>query len=79
LVLENAGAGDETDPSSRGPSGSGQVQKSIRLMQERSLAEIIADSEIQAEYGRLYENYLRNIDVIRKERSGKGGVIFLIW
>jgi hypothetical protein len=59
-----------------GSQGSGLVQKSIRLMQERSLAEIIADPEIQTEYARLYENHLRNIDVIRKEGSCQGGVIF---
>jgi hypothetical protein len=59
-----------------GSQGSGLVQKSIRLMQERSLAEIITDPEIQAEYARLYENHLRNIDVIRKEGSCQGGVIF---
>jgi predicted urease superfamily metal-dependent hydrolase len=49
------------------------VKKNIRLMQERSLAEIIADPEIQAEYARLYENHLRNIDMIRKEGSCQGG------
>ncbi|HEY1946824.1 MAG TPA: phosphoesterase [Bryobacteraceae bacterium] len=59
-----------------GSQGSGLVKKSIRLMQERSLAEIIADPEIQSEYARLHENHLRNIDVIRKEGSCKGGVIF---
>jgi hypothetical protein len=59
-----------------GSQGSGLVQKSIRLMQERSLAEIIADPEIQAEYALLHENHLRNIDVIRKEGSCQGGVIF---
>jgi hypothetical protein len=59
-----------------GSQGSGLVKKSIRLMQERSLEEIIADPEIQAEYARLYENHLRNIDVIRKEGSCQGGVIF---
>jgi hypothetical protein len=59
-----------------GSQGSGLVQKSIRLMQERSLAEIIGDPEIQAEYARLHEDHLQNIDVIRKEGSCKGGVIF---
>jgi hypothetical protein len=59
-----------------GSQGSGLVKKSIRLMQERSLEEIIADPEIQAEYARLHENHLRNIDVIRKEGSCQGGVIF---
>jgi hypothetical protein len=59
-----------------GSKGPGLVQKSIRLMQERSLAEIIAEPEIQAEYTRLQEKHLRNIDIIRKEGSCKGGVVF---
>ncbi|HMF76196.1 MAG TPA: hypothetical protein VK604_11085 [Bryobacteraceae bacterium] len=59
-----------------GSKGPALVQKSIRLMQERSLAEIIAEPEIRAEYARLHENHLRNIDVIRKESSCRGGVIF---
>jgi hypothetical protein len=59
-----------------GSQGPGLVQKSIRLMQERSLAEIIADPEIQTEYARLHEKHLRNIEVIRKEGSCQGGVIF---
>jgi hypothetical protein len=59
-----------------GSKGPRLVQKSIRLMQERSLAQIVAEPEIQAEYARLYENHLRNIEVIRTEGSCKGGVIF---
>jgi hypothetical protein len=74
----NAGAVDEVD---QGQPGIGAVKKSIPLMQERSLAKIIADPEIHAEYARLYENHLRNIDVIREEGSCKGRVIFfdLLW
>jgi hypothetical protein len=59
-----------------GSKGSGLVQKTIRQMQERSLAEIIADPEIQSEYARLLQNHLRNIEIIRKEGSCQSGVIF---
>ena len=59
-----------------GSKGSGLVQKTIRLMQERSLAEIVADPEIQSEYARLHQNHLRNIEVIRKEGSCTGAVVF---
>ncbi len=59
-----------------GSKGPALVQKSIRLMQEKSLAEIIEEPEIQSEYVKLHENHRRNIEVIRKEGSCTGGVIF---
>ena len=48
-----------------GSKGPTLVQKIIRLMQKDSLAAIIAEPTIQAEYQRLHEIHLRNIDVIR--------------
>jgi hypothetical protein len=59
-----------------GSQGPDLVRKCIRLMQERSLEEIVAEPEIQAEYQRLHEGHLRNIDLIRKEGSCAGGVIY---
>ena len=52
------------------------VQKMIRLMQRQSLAQIIADPEIAAEYNRLHQTHLRNIDLIRKAGSCDQGVIY---
>jgi hypothetical protein len=52
------------------------VQKIIRLMQRQSLAQIIADPEIAAEYNRLHQTHLRNIDLIRKAGSCDQGVIY---
>ncbi len=59
-----------------GSKGPALVKRMIYLMQERSLAEIIAEPDIQAEYRRLHENHVRNIDVIRQTGSCDGGVIF---
>jgi hypothetical protein len=59
-----------------GSKGPDLVQKVIRLMQSQSLAEIIAEPSIQADYQRLHEIHLRNIDVIRREGHCESGVIF---
>jgi hypothetical protein len=59
-----------------GSKGSTLVQTIIRLMQSQSLAAIIAEPTIAAEYQRLHEIHLRNIDVIRKEGNCDRGVIF---
>src|SRR5450432_666627 len=45
-------------------------------MQSRSLAEIIAEPTIQADYQRLHEFHLRNIELIRKEGNCERGVIY---
>jgi hypothetical protein len=59
-----------------GSSGPELVQKIIRLMQHESLEQIIAEPHIRAEYDRLLENHLHNIDVIRKAGSCERGVIY---
>lgn len=56
--------------------GSQTVQKIIRMMQRQSLAAIMEDPAIQAEFQPLYERHLRSIDVIRKVGHCKNGVIF---
>jgi hypothetical protein len=58
---------------SKGPS---LVQKIIRLMQRQTLDEIAADPEIKAEYDRLHQTHLRNIDLIGKAGSCDRGVIY---
>jgi len=55
--------------------GSETVQRIIRLMQHRSLRDIIEDPEIKAMYEPLYERHLRSIDLIRKLGRCEGGVI----
>ena len=59
-----------------GSKGPALVKKIIRLMQRHTLAEILADDEVQNEYRRLHENHVRNIDVIQKTGSCNGGVIY---
>jgi hypothetical protein len=59
-----------------GSKGPDLVQKIIRLMQRQTLAEIAADSEIKAEYDRLHQTHLRNIDLIGKAGSCDKGVIY---
>lgn len=55
--------------------GSGTVQRIIRLMQHRSLRDIIEDAEIKALFEPLYERHLRSIDLIRKLGRCEGRVI----
>ncbi len=59
-----------------GSQGPALVKKIICLMQNRSLAEIIADPEIQTEYERLRQTHLYNIDIIRQTGSCDRGVIY---
>lgn len=59
-----------------GSHGPKLVKRIICLMQTRSLAEIITEPEIQAEYQRLHQRHVRNIDVIRQTGSCDGGVIY---
>jgi hypothetical protein len=56
--------------------GSQTVQKIIRMMQRQSLAAIMEDPSIQAEFQPLYARHLKSIDVIRKVGECKNGVIF---
>jgi hypothetical protein len=58
---------------SKGPS---MVKKIICLMQNKPLGEIIADPEIQAEYERLHQKHVRNIEVIQQTGTCDRGVIF---
>lgn len=59
-----------------GSKGPRMVQKIIRLMQRQSLADIAAEPEIKAEYDRLHQTHLRNIDLIAKTGSCERGVIY---
>lgn len=59
-----------------GSKGSDTVQKIIRKMRTDTLAEIIADPEIQAIYKPLYERHLKSIDIIRKRANCENGVVF---
>lgn len=58
---------------SRGPA---MVKRLICLMQRKSLADIIAEPDIQEEYQRLHQVHVHNIDVIRETGSCERGVIF---
>ena len=59
-----------------GAQGSEIVQKIIRMMRHRSLADIAADPEIQAVYQPLYQRHLQSMEIIQKESTCEGGVIF---
>lgn len=52
------------------------VQKIIRRMQSRRLAEIIQDPEIQAIYQPLYHKHLESIELIRRQARNDGTVVF---
>lgn len=52
------------------------VQKIIRQMQSRRLAEIIQDAEIQAIYQPLYHKHLESIELIRRQARDDGTVVF---
>jgi hypothetical protein len=56
--------------------GSDIVQKIIRWMQHRPLAEIIAEPEIQSLYEPLYARHLRSIDIIQDRARLDDGVVF---
>src|SRR5579875_620349 len=59
-----------------GSKGPHLVQKIIHLMQTQCLQQIICDPEILAEYNRLHEIHLRNIEIIRQAGSCERGVIY---
>lgn len=59
-----------------GAKGSDVVQRIIRLMRERTLAEIAGAPDIQRIYGPLYERHLRSIEIIRNQASSRDGVIY---
>jgi hypothetical protein len=52
------------------------VQKIIRWMQRRKLAEIIREPEIQEVYQPLYRKHLELIEIIRRESRDDGTVVF---
>jgi hypothetical protein len=56
--------------------GSGIVHKIIGWMQHRTLAEIIAEPEIQALYEPLYRRHVDSIDLIRDRALQDDGVVF---
>jgi hypothetical protein len=59
-----------------GSKGSDTVQKIIRWMRHRPLAEIVAEPEIQALYEPLYERHLASVDMIRGRAHQDDGVLF---
>ena len=56
--------------------GSGVVQKIIGWMQRRTLAEIIAEPEIQEIYQPLYRRHVESIDLIKGRARQDDGVVF---
>jgi hypothetical protein len=56
--------------------GSELIHKVIGWMQRRTLAEIIAEPEIQAAYAPLYERHLRSIEIIAQQSRQEDGVVF---
>ena len=59
-----------------GAKGSEIVQKIIRMMRRRKLAEIASDPEIDQVYQPLYERHLRSVDIIRRQAQCQDGVIY---
>lgn len=59
-----------------GVKGSGAVQQIIRWMRHRTLAEIIAEPEMQQIYKPLYERHLKSIDLISERAVNDRGVVF---
>ena len=59
-----------------GTTGPDFVRNIIQLMQHQTLAEIILQPEIQAEYTVLHDRHIQNIDVIRRQGSYDRGVVF---
>jgi len=56
--------------------GSGIVQRIIRWMQHRPLAEIIEEPEVRELYQPLYERHVQSIDLIRGRALQDDGVVF---
>jgi hypothetical protein len=52
------------------------MKKIIRSMQSRSLAEIMADADVERAFRPLYERHLRTIDLIRENARCEGGVVY---
>jgi hypothetical protein len=59
-----------------GCKGSEMVHHIIRKMRQEKLADIIADPTVQAVYEPMYERHLRSIEIIRKQATCEGGVVF---
>lgn len=59
-----------------GSKGYDTVQHIIRRMRGSTLAEIVAEPQIQAIYRPMYDRHLKSIDIIRKRASCRNGVIF---
>jgi len=58
-----------------GSKGSDLVQHIIRLMQSKTLAEIIEDERVQATWGPLYERHLKSIGIIKQRAGCDDGVV----
>ena len=56
--------------------GSGVVQRIIRMMRVRRLAEIIAAPEIREIYKPLHERHVKSIDIIRRQARTEDSVVF---
>jgi len=56
--------------------GSDVVQKIIRWMRHRPLAEIIREPEMQRVYRPLHERHVESIDIIRNASTNHGQVVF---
>jgi len=56
--------------------GSDVVQRIIRWMQHRPLAEIMREAEIQTLYAPLYQRHLKSIDIIKDRAHQSDGVVF---
>ena len=56
--------------------GSGVVQRIIRMMRVRRLAEIIAAPEIQELYKPLQERHVKSVDIIRRQARAEDSVVF---
>ena len=59
-----------------GCKGSDTVHKIIRKMRSQTLAEIIADPEIQAIYQPMYQRHRESIGIIQKQAACDRGVVF---
>jgi hypothetical protein len=59
-----------------GARGSETVQKIIRMMRHRKLADIAAEAEIEAIYQPLHDRHLSSIEVIRGQSHCDDGVVY---
>lgn len=59
-----------------GCKGSDTVHKIIRMMRQKTLAEIMADPEIQEIYRPMYDRHLKSIGIIKKQARCENGVVF---